>query len=730
MSEPISATRYWVLRGSFGPGLSVAWASVPVLHQDGPIDGRLVEDPSSFTIGVPEAIGAPPERTTTTVEIDNADGALDPWIVGAERTELEYTEPNFLTFEGQIFRGTVGPDGTCTEEAFTPPLVASGPVDVNRSAGTVALSLAHNDGPMLGAVRKLYTVREVAAGGTETAGDQVVCLFPKAIEAIGGDAGYIWTLLGRQGGDNLDAVAPWIYGPATVPLLRITPSGEYPAVFLAGMTWSKTQFDGTIDWSPSIIGKLRSQYQEFTEADFHRDQPTVPVPAAAFVELPLPDGSKRWAEVALAVQPRKPTHEEEPEKYWWSSVKHNGVEFEISNPGHPASTPARILREIIADHSEAGEACLHIPSWVAAEARQLASMRRACAGAIEADTTIADLVEHIAPLGDMALWTDSDGLLRVSLGGWTLADRDQAKGTLPELFEPDVFPIDDSGAAGWTETIPLDPDDRGAVLTKVSIQFTAEQRELFPINTAMGTAPRRVPLEVESEWSPEGRWINPREAGAVVRAMASRGAYPTRRVRFATHADLPLEPGPGGMLRVSHPWGVTAEPPYHRRLLRLERADVQPAEHAADVTLEDLGPSERIRLGMLDSIENWLAVDPMKPNPSTLTLQTTGAAKSSEDVFSSDMVGATIWAHGAALPENRRSYRIRKVSDGKTAEVDNPPSATEVIPASTPTLVDAAWLVMWTHESKGAGHRPDYIRGARLPDGLLGSSDRGFQFGG
>lgn len=711
MSESISAARYWVLRGSFGPGLSVEWASESVLHQSGPIDGRLVGDPSSFAIGLPSAIGAPPERITTTVELDNADGALDRWIVGAERTESEYTEPSFLTFEGRLYRGTIAADGTCAEEVFTPPLAASGSVDVDRSKGTVSLSLAHVDRAMLGPIRKVYTTQEFAAGGLVG----IDCAYPEVLAEVDEDA--IWALFGQT--DNDESPIPWIYGPVHVPLTRVTPDGQYPAIYVAGMVRGQATLpEFYADAQASIVGKVYGEYRAMQRVL------TEPIPALVEVDLPAPGGGVDRVVVAIAVQARAPR--DKAEQYWWSSKALNGVTFGSGGK----ATPARVLREIIADHAEAGSACLHAASWDAVEAEQDRVMPYGCAGAIEAETTIAELIEYIAPIGDMGLWVGPDGLLHVTTGGWGKADADEAKGALPELIEPDVYPGDDSGAAAWSEAIPADPDDRGAVLTKVSVQWTEEQRELFPVAISGGTAPRRVSLAVDSEWTPPGDWINPREAGPVVRAMASRGAYPTRRVRFPSHPSLALL-GPGVKLRVSHPWGVTAEPPYLRRLVRLERGDVQPGDHAAALTLEDLGPSEQIRLGLLDSIGEWLAVDPSKPKPSTLTLEVGGKALSTEAIFTSSMVGATIWAHGASLSENRRSYRIKKYLDGKTVEVDAPPSAMETIPSAVVSqLLDAPWLIMWTHESKGPAFRPDYIRGARLPDGLLGDVDRGFQFSG
>lgn len=716
MSEPISASRYWVLRGSFGEGETVAWASVPVLHQGGPIDGRLVADPGEFTIGLPSAVGAPPERTTLEVEIDNTDGALDRYVVGSERTATEYTDANFLTFEAQLFRGTIAADGTCTEEAFTPILAASGPVTVDRAQGTISLALAHIDRPMMGKIGKLYTVREVARGGNPL----VVCLFPELVAAMGdGGAAALWDLLGQGDSENADTTVPWLYGPATAPLIRVTPSGRYPAAFIAGMSWDKPQLDGTLDLEPAIVGKLRSEYPESGRTNYD------PVPFVVSVELPLEDGGTRWAQIAMAVQARKRTDgSEEPESFWWVSNLGNGLS-DIYGP----SSPARVLREIITDHSEAGAACLHAASWDAAEAQQAMPMRRACAGRIEADTTIADLVECIAPIGDMGLWVGTDGLLHVRTGGWGLADRDEAAGVLPELIEPDIYPGDADGTAVWSETVPSDPDDRGAVLTHVSVAWTDEQRELYPIPTSLGQAPRRVPLAVDSEWEPEGSWINPREAGPVVRAMASRGAYPTRRVDTVSHASQALL-GPGSKLRVSHPWGVTAEPPYQRRLVATERARVQPAEHAALLTLEDLGPSERMRLGLLDSIDKWVLFDPTELGYELGLRVAGGIALSPEGVFTADMVGCTIWVGGAADAENNRSYEIIKFVSAGEVGISPAPASDEDITATSAAPIDAAWIIMRTHRSEGSSWRPDYIRGAALPSGELDHGDTGYQFGG
>lgn len=677
-------TPYWRLDGRFGDGRLVFWTNEPTGSWD--VEPRMIGAPSPFKVGLGATMNGAPERTSLQVRLDNADGALTQFVIGTGiDAASEYQSSSFLDFKATLTYVGVTDTGTIRVLRTTPTLVLSGPVTVDGTV--VSLTLAVDDEPLLGSSGAIRTVREYI---DDPAAEVFHVDFYLAQRFDFPPDEYWWARFCAESREGLDISVPWIYGNRSQRALKVSSDSE--TFWVVGICGSDTYASIQAGWAGIRV----------VDGDEVR---TVTEGLYPFV---VKFSAREWLICLCGLPDFEPDGE---------------VYFEVRERFAPAH-PVDVIKDLLTDHATAGAAAFDAASLEACR-RPLDRFIGAIAGAFGDSSSIGELFSHILPPLGLRAWIGIDDKLHFVATGATAAELASA-GPLPELEASDDFP-GDGEIPSWKETLPGDPEDPNAALSRIAIEYPDEIKRLFPAETSrIRTGIERetaVALAYSAELILSGAWLCPTLAGPTITEIMERTFFPTRLVELASHVSMISEPI-GALWRLSNPAGLGG---WNRRLARLISVQPRPQDQAAICFFEDLGPTEGLRGGKLDSLEEWVAVDPSKPSPITITIGTDGKVTTSGEAFEAEMVGATIWAMGAALEENRRSYRIKQVDDKKNAIVEDPPSAVTTIAAVAGPLIAARWLIMWTHESKPA-HRADYIRAADLATGQLGNGDPAFRF--
>lgn len=220
--------------------------------------------------------------------------------------------------------------------------------------------------------------------------------------------------------------------------------------------------------------------------------------------------------------------------------------------------------------------------------------------------------------------------------------------------------------------------------------------------------------------------------GAIQAGMSGDAA----RVRIATHVGAAHAVEPAQKIRVTHPAGLGLPGRgWDRRLARVDGLEVMPSEDAVRLLLTDLGLSERMRLGILDTVQQWI-----------LYLAGTGEAVDIDDLGGGlHLIGkiagyypdapwddstVTIWTPGAEEPGYRRSWRAMWAEgDDLVVQGQGAPAgiSSTVDPLFADPVLGAGWAVMQT-DLLDPFYRQDFIRASDKTTGELESGRQGFQY--
>ncbi len=650
-------------------------------------------------MGVGESLGSAPELASTNVSLNNVDGALNRYALGTvSGPASEFIDSSFLDFTGRIYRAVVGQGGTITETQCTPTMVVSGPVQ--DEPGSIHFTLVVRDDHILGpsdTIKPISYYFDHSNPSVDWVAAPLRTYFkiPSRVPYS-----YIWDrcrAAAYASKQNLDTAVPWLYGAAPVQMTKIAQETE--SYFVVG-----------VPNNPDVYANI--WYRIFYEEDGKVIEVETTVDNGIFTFIVSFDDVDLVCFCAFKAD--RPFLDKE---LWIVPTDASSEE---------STNPIYLLRTLMADHAKGGPSVIDAASFNAVEA---ASKRfnGAVAGVFEDSSSISGILEHVCPLLGLRTWIGLDDKLHVCLTGMTKAELGNLS-DLPELDASDDYPKSTDGFPSITGTTPSDADDAGAAVTRVSIQWPDIYTKLFPIETASDRSSfsKKTKLAKETERRLAGDWIDPTKAFSIFSALLERSAYPTRTATMVTHPSI-LSVPTGSLLRVTNPFALGA---WDRRLCRLLKADVHPSEHAAIIHLDDLGPTEGLKAGMLDRLSNWSA---MNPNGTGIKLRLSNEyanIQTSSAVFSASMVGACIWVQGSSDAGSNRSYRITSVTNSTTAIVSPVPTVNEEITASpSGTAIEkSAWSIVHTHKSKGPTFRPDYIRGTNLTTGKFDDGTGGFQF--
>lgn len=647
---------------------------------------------------MPTALGIAPERASTQITLSNADRALDRFLVGTSgRVGTSFVGSSFLDFRGKVFRVLVAADGTMTEIPYSPTMIVAGPID--DVPGEVHLTLAVDDSHVFAASESIkplshYLEATEYAPSWNSAPLRGYFKIPNRNPAT-----YPWDRLSGAAIAqklNREVSIPWIYGNTPVRLIKVAKETE--TWYVAGII---ADADPIINLEYRLVAEDNGKLVEI-----------LPEIENGIWNFLVDFGPNETLVCFCAIKPEN----KYLEKDLW-----------LLPSLRPAWNPVHMVRQLIVDHSKGGLAAIDTASLNAAVSTT--SRYTGCiAGVYEDSSSVAGVLENIAPLVGLRTWIGVDDKLHFSVLGISKAELGSDISNLPEIVPSDDYPRSTDGFPSWRGTLPTDPDDPGAALSRVTLEWPEILTKIFPAETNQDRSSytRKTKLAGEVEQRLKGDWIDPLYAGPLIQAVLSRSARPTRTAEIATHASVATIPI-GSLVRVTHPFGAGG---WDRRLARLLGVEVRPAEHAAIATLEDLGPVEDLRPGKLDTLSNWITQN-WNGSGIKLTLSNEYAQiQTSSTVFASSMVGGTVWVQGSANPAANRSYKIVSVPDGKTAIVSPIPPVNEVInasPSGTP-LEKSAWLIVHTQTTKGPGFREGYIRGANLVTGKFDDGTDGFQF--
>ena len=699
---------YWVVRGTInaeGQSVPFAWSTVGVVGPLGFIEPRLVEPPAAFTVGLPAAVGVPPERVTTSIRVRNHDGALDQFLTGGPTPQTEYTGPSLYGIECQVYEGYIDELGAAVERAWTPTLVLDG--EIEHADGVISFGLASKDQAILGRSHRLVTAQQIRDADF-VAGSCVGWGYDVGL--VGDD---IWRAARDGWVEGLDRVVPWAYGRALIPLERM--SGDAAETqFVACLTSEETNVRLT-NWTVcGQKGGVVERIPQIGEGATNRGIASYIVRVQLTDDLGAPFA-------AWVIGCTTSTGARDYERLW---IVPGPTTLLGALEGEPMTAPD-VLRTVVQDHAEMGGAAIDAASFDAA-AVALADTSGMIGGIYGDGATIADLITHIAqPVGLGLYFGPGDKLHALLPGSWGTADAEVAAGSLPALTDAEVFPAA-QGASSWSEVAPSDPEDLGAPATWVTLQWDGDQRTVWPSEERRdrASAAKRVDVRTEMELRLSGAWVHPPASVNVIGSYVGARSFATRQV----HATVPTwiaRQGAGSLIRARHGQGLG----YDGAPLRLLRATVMPAERAATCTWLDVSALEAMLVGVLDSEAHWVLYDPAG-NGGVLKFNK-GEVKAILDkpLASAGWIGASLWTFGSSVPELRRSWRIKDVVSSTEIVLDLDAPVAGELEAADPALPHLApWIVMHNHDTRGATFRADKIRACDELAQVFSSGDPGYQY--
>lgn len=707
-----TARRYWAFRGRLGSDL-IAWGTT-VLHQPaGAIRAVLVEPPSGFQIGPSFAIGEPPPQVSTTLVVADPDGDI--------AARLQPDRRGGVALSGRLLVGELGPDGDpLFEVEVSPTLYVSGAV--RHHDGLTTIPVASDYSRILGPSIALWSVMDVL-------GAELVRVSIQGIRDNSAMLDYLdsrpETFLFEEAlsvlKQNEATIVPWLYDPCITELIPLC--DDYPRYWVGGVV-SPPRYPSV------IVGDFSGAVRPYNDMSLNlglKDWRQKIGEFLATITIEDALGNKREVSVLMYMAPEPP--EDEAQRILRACRVPDGV--------FAGRSPPELLRQLVVDHAPAGEDGIDQTSYQRASRTARSLYSGVCGGVFGRDGgTIAEALQYIAPICGMRTWIGANDRLHMALGGYSYEDAQAAKGTLPELVEGDIYPRDTSYSPAWETEIAGDPDDDQGGVARVSIQWTDDQVAMYPIET-LATSPvlGSGPGSMERERILRGEWIVPQRGRDVIGALQASVAGEPVRAQLVTHLDLPDRVLlPPQLIRITHPRGLGLPGMgWNRRLARIEVAELIPGEDAKRLTVTDLGPSERMRLGLLDSVTPWI-VDRAGTGENLIILfisdniwEVWNLARFATNIEE----GMTLWTPGAAREDMRRSWRVVEISGAQVyvmPDEELEPGGSDVFATSDDPVLGVGWAVMRT-DLIDPSYRIDYIRACDVT-GLFESGEPGFQYSG
>jgi hypothetical protein len=734
---------YRVFRGNFTDVAGVAtnpfvvgdrWVILP----GGRVNGYAKFSPISS--GIPDAVGAPPERFSTSMEIDNSDYSFSDALIGTTGVDpaLEYRGDSVLNLQGRIYHGVRDPvSGSYFEKAITPVLVCSAEPVYDGTKVTIPLS--SKEERVLGPSYRPITVRMLTTSTVN--GDGVTKVDRSGAVTALPDASWEGVALN----DNLDELVPWVYGRAVIPLVLATnkenlgndgrsrfvvalaDTGKKPTItdFSRWQFFSET-YGRVSPWSVAQDGRIAADcYLTITRRNVSYKDPLSGLATNTLVWVVI---LTTWQWNTYKTGGALPDQAEILEKqqyvipYSWS----NGIFDSVAPPpiGTPGG-PAKMIEEILHDHAST----VGIVDSTSLTRTKKSIKGRNFGGVYYGDSPMADVVSHTMEAAGILVWLDIDGLIHFAPNGsWNADDKLLAESAATlQIRQLEVV-------QGWNELIPRDPARRGAGASRVDLNWPGEVKKMFK-NGPNGLPTRapgstRLPLGGVHAAEVSAAWVYPIDPIPALQGQSSARWSVRRRINFVGRGWF-ASILKGTLFFLSHVRGLGAggSTGYDRRVVRLERCTYDPQNDLCELAFEDLGSVVAVKGARIDAFANWNFLSGSGNITLTAASQVVVA---SAPYFNAGMVGRYLDTSGAVNRGNKRQRKITIFTDTTHVTVERQYTNTETIVAGfhpgSPTL--EKWYISRAHSAEVAGFRSDYWRNCSengASAGLLRNGDRGYQ---
>jgi hypothetical protein len=724
---------YVAFRGTTDDGTTtttVAWANRAIATSTGPIEARIL-DVGPIERGMPETSGGALESISTSLRLDNSDKGLDDLLTGTTTTnELnEYADDSILNLTGKVYDGVIDTDGTAYEDALTPTLYVSGSVVYDGQ--TVIVPMSSKQDNLLGPSNLQLTIQDILKSSAGAHGDGTY--YAQVASTSGAITQATFENVLSKWNTNLDAAAKFIYGAPVIPMIPVRRDSIEGTGIAIGTVIDAATFFLFVSKDEPYLATFSSDFSEwriaFSLTDMRLATPLSPKIVKIERDVTDVDGTTRAIWVCyLQCQFRYETGSDiEYDDQQLALIPPSSVSTQLGIVGTGAArrdygSPANVIKALVTDH--AGSSVVESTSFT--RLHKAIPHPGVCGGMYTGTTPLREVLSHIFEAFAIDAWMGTDDKVRLlAAAGYSLDDVDTVNaGSIPKLGLADIF------GDSWQEEIPRGADRRGAPISRITVDWTDEQRAFWQsqlVDHVPGNV--EIPLGQRVESRVSGAWVNPRKASLALSVGAGHRAYVARRFTFETHiwvASYEL----GQLFYITHPRGldVTGTTGYSQRLARLERVSVDTGRRTCRATFEDLGPSARLNPGILDDYGNWLLKS--GSGDLTLTSASTTIATSAAFFVDPDHVGATVVTRGAANTSNQGPNRkIVSITDTTHAVVNYAYNATETISASG-SGIDAKWHLLYNHELPPAGGRDaTYIQVCEESTGLFTGGDSGFTYG-
>lgn len=682
---------YIAFRGSAG-AREVAWGT-DTIHRVGHGNDSLLEArmrmPQSIVRGMPETYSGAIERVSVRLELANADGELDWLLHGGEAPAGAFLKDSALTVTGKLYAGLVD---SGEEIPITPTLALA--AQASQEGRWISLPLASRDDLILGRPRRLVSLGDLRHRSYALASG----IIASRSQYRGARPAADWDeIRGQLDGDEA-AIIPWAYGRTAI---RLTPG-------TGDATRTKSHY---IAWIQFEEPPLLVDDWIFTGPTYHEP----PGDRLSLYTRPRVDdkGIVREHLSWVFAFPIRITLKEEDLDVWVIGLELKGDRVDQGDqyvipsqldrvgmgPGEEGGLHD-LVRAMVRDHSELGEAAVHAPSYW--RARRASTIHGVAGGVVASEAPLWERLQHLGALG-LAMWIDTDDRLRMlPIGAWSEDEITLAEAGVPKIG------IQDIAAGTWREWIPAG-EERGAPARRLTIEWSPEQARYWPGDLLMRRPAimRRAKVLEETEARVSGAWVFPPLAEDALAMIGTLRVWPTRRMECVVSGLWAAALELGDLVRVSHPDGA-APGGYQGRLARVERIEILADELGVRLQLEDLGWLDGVRPGRLDSITHWMIYDPRGTSQNIQLQNGRVEVRANAPIFSQAMVGAHLRVWGASRDALRREYRIMSVISDTRIEVYPTPTANETVwasPLGTP-LGRSAWFICHSRASLGPNYRP------------------------
>lgn len=667
----------WIFEGTVGD-VTVKWSTAALAGYE----PRMVEPPSSITLGLSPTIGAL-ERPSFSISV--ATHGIESLLVGHGSEEVDFWESSVIGLSGRLYRVEVARDGTRTKRTISPPSVATGATRVEQ--GVVSVSLAADEEPLVGHSVNLSTVEDWRTGAVsvyeiaEQIYERLRTVDPQ--EVVSRFQGELET--------NLRMHVPWLYGAATVPVQSI--SREKGRWQMVGIVSEEYVLD--------LIHKdLSLRYADSGERVVF--QSTGPWPL--FLQHDSVEGVLMVLLTDLsAIKGQQAEHRE-------IVFSHLGA-FE---------NPAQIVGLLFADHAGKSVEAYDTDSLDRVRSR-LTRWEGIIGGSYGDAATIRELLECISEWTGLEYFHNEKG--RIEFVPFPTLD------DLPEFSQrivpADALPTGPEGIPAVAVETPDAAGSFGAPAAIVSVQWAQHQMDAWPQHTRSDM--RRSYTQVEGEQRElqlDGSWINPLRSSPALSAVAGRVAHPIRLVSIPTYIEALDEwegVRPGRMVRFRAP---TIPDGDRERIGMVRSVEIRPGDEVAVLTIADIGYAGMVRYGVLDSWGNWVRHLPDVGD--RVQLHSGNRATFTPGMLTLADVGRTLWITRPFGGGNRKSLRISAMLDASNAVLDGTVSAETIIEDSA-NPGDKRFYIMDTAHIDADDH-PDKIAGADRSTGRFDDGSRGYRY--